>query len=173
MQQDIVIVTDSNASSPQDLHNFYFSYVAYLRTAYVWFHSAHVSSRGVSYSGDHFSLYPKIYGFYINAVDEAIEKGVAQVGIEIACPKEHLAAAAQIACCYPSPTEVSPTAIAATGLAMVSDIIQFLEEQFKLLDESSQMSLGLNDMIMSHANQIENFVYLLKQRVATEMEENL
>ena len=102
-----------------------------------------------------------------------IEKGIAQVGMELSCPKEQLAAGAQIVCAYPSPASISPTAIAASGLCMVQDIISFLEEQFKCLEDCGALSLGLNDLIAAHANAIEDFVYLLKQRVAVEMEDGL
>lgn len=174
MQQTAIVI----GMKPQDAHEqklreFYFSYIAYLRAAYVWFHSAHHATRGVSFSGDHVNLYPKIYGFFSEQIDGVIEKGVAQVGMELACPKEQLAAATQIVCCYPSPAAVSPTAIAATGLCMVKDIIQFVEEQFKCLEDCGALSLGLNDMLAAHANGLEDFVYLLKQRTAVEMEEGL
>lgn len=172
MNQSIVISTETDETS-QCLTEFYFSYVSYLRAAYVWFHSAHHASSGTSFAGDHISLYPKIYGFFASIVDEVIEKGIAQTSIELACPQEQLAAATQIICCYPSPAAVSPTAIAATGLTMVNDMLQFLDNQFKLLEERSNLSLGLDDMIMSHANQIEGFVYMLKQRIAVEMESNV
>ena len=168
-----IMVAAADDVSAQKLHDFYFSYIAYLRAAYVWFHSAHHATRGVSFSGDHASLYPRIYGFFSEQVDGVIEKGVAQAGMELACPKEQLAAATQIICCYPSPAEVSPTAIAATGLCMVKDIIQFLEEQFKCLEDCGLLSLGLNDLIAAHANGLEDFVYLLKQRTAVEMEDGL
>ena len=102
-----------------------------------------------------------------------IEKGIAQVGMELSCPKEQLVAATQITCVYPSPSMISPTAIAAAGLCMVQDIIQFLEEQFKCLEDCGALSLGLNDLIAAHANGIEDFVYLLKQRVNVEMENGL
>ena len=160
-------------ASGQALHHFYFSYIAYLRAAYIWFHSAHHCTRGVSFSGDHVNLYTKIYEFFDEQIDGVIEKGIAQVGMELACPKEQLAAATQIVCCYPSPASVSPTAIAATGLCMVKDIIGFLEEQFKSLEGCGHLSLGLNDLMAAHANGLEDFVYLLKQRTAVEMEDSL
>ena len=174
MQQNTLIVKiDAGDEHSEKLHNFYFSYIAYLRAAYVWFHSAHHATRGVSFSGDHVNLYPRIYGFFSEQIDGVIEKGVAQVGMELACPKEQLAAATQVVCCYPSPAEVSPTAIAATGLCMVKDVISFLEEQFSCLEDCGQLSLGLNDLMAAHANGLEDFVYLLKQRTAVEMEDGL
>jgi DNA-binding ferritin-like protein len=171
MQNKIVITV--GGAEEMKLREFYFSYIAYLRAAYVWFHSAHHATRGISFSGDHENLYPKMYKFFSKQVDGVIEKGVAQVGMELSDPQEQLAAATQIVCVYPSPSSVSPTAIAAAGLCMVQDIIQFLEEQFKCLEDCGALSLGLNDMLAAHANEIEGFVYLLKQRVNVEMENGL
>ena len=171
MQNKIVITV--GGAEEMKLREFYFSYIAYLRAAYVWFHSAHHATRGISFSGDHENLYPKMYKFFSKQVDGVIEKGVAQVGMELSDPQEQLAAATQIVCVYPSPSSVSPTAIAAAGLCMVQDIIQFLEEQFKCLEDCGALSLGLNDMLAAHANEIEGFVYLLKQRVNVEMENSL
>lgn len=173
MHDMTITISGTGAAHAEKLRDFYFSYISYLRAAYVWFHSAHHATRGVSFSGDHVNLYPKIYGFFSEQIDGVIEKGVAQVGMELTCPQEQLAAAAQIACVYPSPASVSPTAIAATGLCMVQDIVQFLEEQFKCLEECGALSLGLNDMLAAHANGIEDFIYLLKQRVNVEMEDGL
>lgn len=170
---DKIVISLAASGEDHKLRDFYFSYIAYLRTAYVWFHAAHHTTRGVSFSGDHVNLYPKIYEFFSDEIDGVIEKGVAQVGMELACPKEQLAAAAQISCAYPSPSTISPTAIAASGLCMVQDIIQFLEEQFKCLEDCGVLSLGLNDLIAAHANKIEDFLYLLKQRVNVEMENGL
>jgi len=173
MQDNIIIKVAPGGEQDQKLREFYFSYIAYLRAAYVWFHSAHHATRGVSFSGDHVNLYPKMYEFYSEQIDGVIEKGIAQVGMELSCPKEQLAAATQIVCAYPSPSMISPTAIAAAGLCMVNDIIQFIEEQFRCLEDCGALSLGLNDMLSAHANKIESFVYLLKQRVNVEMENGL
>jgi hypothetical protein len=173
MQNTLVVKIDSSDAHDEKLREFYFSYIAYLRAAYVWFHSAHHATRGVSFAGDHVNLYARIYEFFNEQIDGVIEKGIAQVGVELACPKEQLTAAAQVVCAYPSPASISPTAIAATGLCMVKDLIGFLEEQFSCLEDCGALSLGLNDLMAAHANGIEDFVYLLKQRTAVEMEDGL
>ena len=173
MQNTIIIKTESADDHTEKLREFYFSYIAYLRASYVWFHAAHHATRGVSFSGDHVNLYARIYEFFSDQIDGVIEKGIAQVGVELACPKEQLAAATQIVCAYPSPSSISPTAIAATGLCIVKDLIDFLEEQFSSLETCGALSLGLNDLMAAHANGIEDFVYLLKQRTAVEMEDSL
>jgi len=170
MQDQIVLKVEFGSEQDGKLREFYFSYISYLRAAYVWFHSAHHATRGVSFAGDHVNLYTKIYEFFSDQIDGVVEKGIAQVGLELACPKEQLAAATQIVCAYPSPSMISPTAIAAAGLCMVQDMISFLEEQFKCLEACGALSLGLNDLMAAHANGIEDFVYLLKQRVNVEME---
>lgn len=168
-----ITITGAGMDQNDKLRDFYFSYICYLRAAYVWFHSAHHATRGVAFAGDHVNLYTRIYEFFSEQVDGVIEKGVAQVGMELTCPQEQLAAAAQIVCAYPSPAAISPTAIAATGLCMVQDMVQFLEEQFKCLEDCGALSLGLNDLMAAHANGIEDFIYLLKQRVNVEMEDGL
>ena len=173
MKATLVVGVPADDTTEDKLGQFYFSYVAYLRAAYVWFHTAHHATRGVSFSGDHATLYTRIYEWFDANVDGVIEKGIAQVGMELACPKEQLTAAAQVVCVYPSPATCSPTAIAATGLCMVQDIIDFLEEHFKCLEECGALSLGLNDLMAAHANGLEDFVYLLKQRTSVEMEGNL
>lgn len=170
MQDTLIIKVGSEDEHAEKLGQFYFSYIAYLRAAYTWFHAAHHTTRGISFAGDHANLYSRIYEFFADQIDGVIEKGIAQVGMELACPKEQLTAAAQIVCAYPTPAGISPTAIAAAGLCMVQDIIQFLEEQFSCLEDCGALSLGLNDLMAAHANGIEDFVYLLKQRVNVEME---
>jgi hypothetical protein len=170
--QNVTVIT-MQPETEQKLREFYFSYIALLRASYVWFHSAHHASRGVAFAGDHVNLYTRIYEFFQDQIDGVIEKGVAQVGMELVCPKEQLAAATQVVCAYPSPATVSPTAIAATGLCIVQDIVGFLEEQFKCLEDCGQLSLGLNDLMAAHANGLEDFIYLLKQRVNVEMTETV
>ena len=73
---------------------------------------------------------------------------------------------AEMICAYPSPSRANEaTMIAATGLALVKDYIETLEESYKKIKEAGAMTMGLDDLMMSHANKLEEFVYLLKQRV--------
>ena len=46
-----------------------------------------------------------------------------------------------------------------------------LEILFKELESSGELSLGLNDFLAASANSHENHVYLLQQRVKTEIDQ--
>lgn len=148
---------------------YLFTYAAYIRAAHLWFHAAHHLTRGLSFSGDHAILYDKIYTAFNDMVDPIIERGIGLSGPHVACPQQLIIAASQIVSCYPSPAEVSSTAIAATGLALVNDMIKFIESMNQCLDDAGGLTLGLSDLLAADANTLEGFVYLLKQRTLTEM----
>ena len=118
-------------------------HIAWLRVLEIWFHHAHWSTRGETYYGDHL-LFERIY----NSVTELIKL------------------VAEMLCSYPSPSRAEEaTMIAATGLALVKDYLETLDETYKKIKGMGAMSMGLDDLLMSHANKLEEFVYLLKQRV--------
>lgn len=148
---------------------FLFTYAAYLRAGYTWFHGAHHLTKGLSFSGDHGILYDKIYNTFLEMIDVAIERGIGLSGPHVACPSQLAVATAQIVSCYPSPAELSSTAIAASGHAIICDMIKFIEEMNKCLDEAGALTLGLSDLLSRHADTLESFTYLLKQRTLTEM----
>ncbi len=64
---------------------------------------------------------------------------------------------------------MSSTAIAASGHAIICDMIKFLEEMNKCLDDEGALTLGLSDLLAADADTLEGFIYLLKQRTLTEM----
>jgi len=148
---------------------YLFTYAAYLRAGYVWFHAAHHLTRGLSFSGDHAILYDKIYTTLLELFDAAIERGVGLSGPHVACPLQLMVAATQIVNCYPSPAEISSTAIAASGHSIVCDMIKFIEQMNQCLEDAGGLTLGLSDLLAADANTLEGFVYLLKQRTLTEM----
>lgn len=148
---------------------FLFTYASYLRAGYTWFHGAHHLTKGLSFSGDHGILYDKIYTTFLEMIDVAIERGIGLSGHHVACPSQLSLATAQIVSCYPSPAELSSTGIAAAGLAIISDMIKFLEEMNTCLDDAGALTLGLSDLLAADADTLEGFIYLLKQRTLTEM----
>jgi len=148
---------------------YLFTYAAYLRATYVWFHAAHHLTRGLSFSGDHAILYDKVYTEVLDMIDAAIERGVGLTGPHVACPLQLMVAATQIVNCYPSPSELSSTGIAAAGHAMICDLIRFITEMNQCLEDAGGLTLGLSDLLAADANTLEGFIYLLKQRMLTEM----
>jgi hypothetical protein len=72
---------------------------------------------------------------------------------------------------YPSPPTLSALAMASTALMIEKNYLQMLEILFKELESSGELSLGLNDFLAASANSHENHVYLLQQRVKTEIDQ--
>ena len=60
--------------------------------------------------------------------------------------------------------------LTAVGLEMEKHYLEMLEVMFDELDEAGVLSLGLNDHLAASANVHEANVYLLQQRVKTELE---
>lgn len=170
---DTLTVIEPAEISTQDVSQlqgkYLFTYASFIRAAHVWFHAAHHLTKGMSFSGDHAVLYDKIYNEFLGLFDAAVEKGVGLSGPSVACPQQLMLASTQIVCSYPSPADLSSTAIAAAGHALVCDMIKFIEEMNRCLDEAGGLTLGLSDLLANDANTLEGFIYLLKQRTLTEM----
>ena len=147
------------------LHEEFAYHIAWLRVLEIWFHHAHWTTKGKTYYGDHL-LFERIYNDVSELVDPIAEKAVAMVGASVADTHMCSKLIAEMICAYPSPSRANEaTMIAATGLALVKDYIETLEESYKKIKEAGAMTMGLDDLMMSHANKLEEFVYLLKQRV--------
>lgn len=146
-------------------------YLGMMRAMHLWFHGAHNVVRGTSFSGDHVDLFGKIYLQIQAEIDSAIEKAVGVTGDEgMACPMHITKTALQVLSNYPSPPSISSLAMAAVGLEMEKHFLEMLEVMFRELDEAGLLTLGLNDYLAALANSHENNVYLLHQRVKTELE---
>jgi len=148
---------------------YLFTYASYLRAGYAWFHGAHHLTKGISFSGDHAVLYDKIYTGLAEMIDGVLERGVGLSGPAVACPLQLSVAAAQIVSCYPSPSDLSSTGIAAAGHAMITDMIKFIEQMNQCLDDAGGLTLGLANLLGDDADVLEGYLYLLKQRTLTEM----
>jgi hypothetical protein len=146
-------------------HNLMMQYLAYTRAVHIWFHGAHHCVRGISFSGDHVNLYGKIYLAVQESYDVAAEKAIGLFDESVADPCSVITMAAHVMSKYPSPCELSSSGIAMAGLNFIGDYLKFVEHSFEMLENSGEMTLGLNDFLSASANNIETYVYLLKQRV--------
>jgi hypothetical protein len=137
----------------------------------LWFHGAHALTKGTGFSGDHAFLYNKIYTEIQDEMDSAIEKVVGITNNEmLACPVKITDLAMAVLEHYPSPAGASCLMIASVGLQIIRDYLEGLEILYRDLKESDELSLGLDDFIMTSANIHEGYAYLLQQRVKTESE---
>ena len=141
-------------------------YIACVKTIHDWFHSAHILSKGASFSGDHVNLYGKIYEELGDSLDGIIEK---ILGItndeEIVCPTKIAHAVASKMQVIPTNSNKDGLMIASTALQLTVSHIQNTESFFKELESAEMLSLGFNDFLAAYCNQLEGYVYLLQQRV--------
>jgi len=145
-------------------------YIGMLRAMQLWFHGAHHVTRGTSFAGDHVNIFGRIYTDIEKEIDGAIEKAVGLTRDEgIACPTYITELALQVLRAYPSPPVISELTIAATGLEIENNYLSMITEMFKTLEASNELSLGLNDFLAASANLHESHVYLLQQRVKSEI----
>jgi len=147
------------------------AYIAAFRAAHLWFHSAHNVVRGAGFAGDHVLLYGKIYQAFQDDIDAIIEKAIGLTGEEsMACPISITQDALTIMESYTEPWRLDALSLAAMGENFIRDFLELSTEMFNALEEAGELSLGLNDFIMAHANKYEAYVYLLGQRVKTELD---
>ena len=142
---------------------------AMLRAMHLWFHSAHNSIYGISFAGDHFSLYSKLYTEIQEEIDEFIEKSMALTDKQsMACPIKITGEALQLLSQLPSPTEMQGCEISECGRDIIGAYIELLESACNTLDNSGLLTLGLEDLIGASANRHEGYYYLLNQRAIKE-----
>jgi hypothetical protein len=152
------------------LRNYLQAYIATFRAIHLWFHSAHNVTRGEGFAGDHAILYHEIYTNFQDDIDAIIEKGIGLTDDEsIACPVGITADAIAIMQGYTAPWQLDALGIAVMGERMLSDYLEFSADMFAALADAGELSLGLNDFIMAHANKYETYVYLLRQRIKTDL----
>jgi DNA-binding ferritin-like protein len=126
------------------------------KCAELMHHHAHLTAKG-DYS-DHLLL-GEIYESYVDHFDAFAEKGIITYG-------EGLVAVEAImkmqVMCYQQQTP-GQNAIQ-NALAMEKHILMELTELYNELDDTKEMTLGLDDLIMSTCSGIERNIYLLTQR---------
>jgi DNA-binding ferritin-like protein len=138
--------------------------LAYIRAMQSWFHGAHHVTGGEGFSGDHVSLYTKIYDGLSDHFDATAEKAIGLTDESAACPIEVLQNASKIISKFNSPCDLSAVEIARNGLNIVLKFLKFLDLLYSNLDKQGELTLGLDDFIMAMSNDFETYAYLLKQR---------
>jgi len=126
------------------------------KCAELMHHHAHLTAKG-DYS-DHLLL-GEIYESYVDHFDAFAEKGIITYGEELVAVEAIMKMQMM---CYKQQTP-GQNAIQ-NALAMEKHILGELTELYKELDDSEEMSLGLDDLIMSTCSGIERNIYLLTQR---------
>lgn len=126
------------------------------KCAELMHHHAHLTAKG-DYS-DHLLL-GEIYESYVDHFDAFAEKGIITYGEELVAVEDIMKMQMM---CYKQQTP-GQNAIQ-NALAMEKHILMELTELYNELDDTKEMSLGLDDLIMSTCSGIERNIYLLTQR---------
>lgn len=148
------------------MDNLFVNFLGTLKSIQIWFHSAHVLSKGPGFAGDHVHIYGEIYTQAGERYDQAVEKFVALTNNEsFACPIQSTELAAKALRSYPTPVDQSDLMIATIAHQMVRNFILQLEKLNADLEKQGAMTLGLSDYLSSLANEYENYFYYLQQRV--------
>ena len=146
-------------------------YIAMLRGMQLWYHAAHHVTRGSSFFGDHADLYGKLYGELTEDFDKAVEKAIGLTNDEMmACPVSITQLACQVICKYPTPVSLTSLAMASSALEMEKHHNQLVTAIFHELEDTDCLTLGLDDMLMATVNDHEGHIYMLQQRVKTELD---
>ncbi len=144
-------------ASMQDKLSLLLVLLAGLRSAHLSHWTSHWQVKGQPYYGDHL-LMDKLYNSLPEEIDTLAEKIVAEFGAEAV---EMTAQMAEMSLQIQAISEASKS-----PLHRALCVEEFLQDLFEYVyDElEGQMSLGLDDFIMSIANDHETNLYLLKQR---------
>lgn len=126
------------------------------KCAELMHHHAHLIAKG-DYS-DHLLL-GEIYESYVDHFDAFAEKGIITYGEELVAVESIMKMQMM---CYKQQTP-GQNAIQ-NALAMEKHILGELTELYDELKAASELSLGLDDLIMSTCSGIERNIYLLTQR---------
>jgi len=141
-------------------------YIGCTKALLSWFHAAHHVTKGAGFAGDHVNLYGEIYNGINEDFDALIEKFIVICDSErIACPLEATLESVPFLMQFESPVNMPADAIAAEALNFMKHHIQHLTRLYGVLERNRALTLGTDDYLAAAANQYEEYLYLLGQRV--------
>jgi DNA-binding ferritin-like protein len=136
-------------------------YVATLKAISLIHQHNHWTTHGEMFYAEHL-LFERLYKSSIEDLDLAAEKFIGLFGDEALNYKFQTELLSKVLSKYNNlegdPVEMS--------LAVEKDFIKFSDDAYKCFDEQGELSLGLDDMIMSIASKREEAVYLLQQTLS-------
>tara|TARA_A100001015_G_C15016446_1_gene725776 strand:- start:1490 stop:1945 length:456 start_codon:yes stop_codon:yes gene_type:complete len=136
-----------------------------VKSAELWFHSAHHLTKGVGFAGDHTNLYGLIYTELQAEFDAVAERVLGLTGDEtLLCPKHIIQGALSILGKYPSTANMSAHDIALAGHKLIIDYCLWENNFHAKLDEAGLLTIGTDDLLSANASNHEKYAYLLQQR---------
>jgi len=132
-------------------------YVGMLQGLAMVHQTAHWTSKGDNYYGDHL-LFDRIYQSVSANIDLAAEKLIGIFGAKFMDPKKHAEYTKTFVDKYDNKD------LTERSLEAEIDFLSFSEDLYEKIKENGDLTLGLDDLIMAVASEHETNVYLLKQQ---------
>jgi len=141
-------------------------YIGCTKALSTWIHAAHHVAKGKGFIGDHENLYGKMYEEIIDDFDKLIEKSIVLTDSEeIACPVTITKNSFPFLTKFQSPANQDSDIIAITALDFMRHHVDHLTSVYHIMDRAGALTLGMDDYLAAAANQYEEYIYLLGQRV--------
>jgi DNA-binding ferritin-like protein len=137
--------------------------LAILRGLEIFFHSAHWQSRGPNFYGSHL-MFERLYQSVADAIDALGERMVKHLGPDAVDAAALAQAAAAAVASWPADSALSG------GLAAEIELQQAIRTAYDQLKAAGQLSPGMDDFLLSLADEHETNLYLLKQASAPEVQ---
>lgn len=141
------------------------TYLAFLRALSLISTNNHWQCQGPNFYGNHL-LFERIYNDLIKLSDSAAERTVGLFGVELIDLEKQLPAIHKLTDKY-SYTKFSgeENPYIMSSLEATKDFLKFSKNVYKAIKDSDDMTLGLDNLIMSISDKCEEHVYLLKQAI--------
>jgi len=133
-----------------------------LRAQYWSYQNSHWVARGDAFYGDHL-MFQRLYTSLGDQVDTLAEKLVGTYGPEAVNPEDMLGMFM-----FWNERWDSVECLHRRGLTSEKDCQTVIEETYEELKESGELSLGMDDFLMSLASEHETNQYLLRQVIRTQ-----
>lgn len=131
-------------------------YIALIRSVYLVHQNNHWITNGKNFYGNHL-LFERIYKSAADDADSAAEKFIGLFGTDVLDLNMQAQMIGKIL------EEFSGREPLETSLEIERKFLTFSEKFYAIMKHEDKMSLGLDDMVMSIANNREGAVYLLQQ----------
>lgn len=134
-------------------------YVGMLQGLTVIHQTAHWTTKGNNYYGEHL-LFDRLYESVEDDLDLAAEKLIGIFGVKFMDPKKHAEYTKNIV------DEYDNKDLTERSLEAEVAFLSFSEDLYEKIKDNDDMTLGLDDLIMSICSKHEENIYLLRQQAS-------
>jgi DNA-binding ferritin-like protein len=132
------------------------AYLAMLRVMTLIFQNSHWKCKCPAFYGNHL-LFERIYDDAGDLTDAAAEKLIGLFGNDALNHPEQIELMSGYYKKYVSDNHIE------NSLTVSKDFIKLADDVYNRIKEIGEMTLGLDDLIMSQSSKVEEFIYLLSQ----------